>query len=132
MKDLILVRGLPGAGKTTIAEMFIGETYGIEVCTDYWFEKNNGGEFDPSLLDKAHSWTEEVVEYSMQQTLDPIVVHNTFTQPWEWEEYKHLAEEFNYRVHHLICEKRHNGESTSDVPKKKVDKMEARFQVRLQ
>lgn len=135
MKDLILIRGLPGSGKTTIAEILQqtrAGNFAFSISTDEFWEEQNNGHFDPELLDKAHEWTEDRVEEEMAWGSNPIIVHNTFTQPWEWQAYEEFADEYNYRVHYLICEKRHDGESTSDVPQRKIDDMESRFQIRLQ
>lgn len=134
MKDLILIRGLPGSGKTTLAKILMrtGDVVTGDVSTDDYWEYYHDGEFNPDLVELAHEWTEREVELMMEEDRDAIIVHNTFTQPWEWEAYEDLAGKYGYRVHHLICEKRHGGESTSDVPQKLMDEMESRFQIRLQ
>ena len=131
MKDLILLRGLPGAGKTTIADLIM-QSGAEAISTDEYWDEHNHGEFDPDQLDAAHEWTESAVALWMEQSANTIVVHNTFTQPWEWEEYEQLAEEYGYRLHTLIVENRHGGKSNSDVPQRTIDDMESRFQIRLQ
>lgn len=135
MKELILIRGLPGAGKSTIAQFFKTLNDGhypvYEITTDdYW--EHRGIDFDPELLDEAHGWTQERVMNQMEVDCPFVIVHNTFTQRWEMQPYEEMAEKFDYRVHHIVAENRHGSDSTSDVPQKTIDKMEQRFQIKLQ
>lgn len=136
MKELILLRGLPGSGKTTVANIIEtlngGDKPVYSIATDEYFEVKNDGKFDPSLLDEAHKWTEDRVRHQMSVDCPVIIVHNTFTQRWEMQSYRDMARMADYRIHTLICENRHGGESTSDVPQKTVDKMHSRFQIKLQ
>jgi predicted kinase len=131
MKELFLLRGLPGAGKSTLANS-IGGTW---VEADHYFLNENGEyEFDASKLKHAHKWCQDSVEESMNFQSNKIVVSNTFTMEWEMQPYYDLAEKYGYKVFSLIVENRH-GESENtnihNVPKEKIDNMRERFQIKL-
>ena len=67
----------------------------------------------------------------MRQQKAKIVVANTFTQEWEMKIYFDMAERYNYRVHTLIVENRHGNENVHGVPEDKLQKMKARFEIKL-
>lgn len=108
---------------------------GTWVEADHYFLNNNGKyEFDASKLKHAHKWCQDSVEESMNFQSNKIVVSNTFTQEKELEPYYQLAEKYGYKVFSLIVENRH-GESedtnTHNVPKETIQKMRARFSIKL-
>ena len=128
MKNLILLRGLPGAGKSTLANA-IG---GVHFEADMYFEDENGNyNFDGSKIRDAHAWCQNKVRLSMESGVEKIVVSNTFTQEWEMEHYNTLAEVNGYMVHSVICENRHDGKNAHGVPDDKLAQMKARFEVKL-
>ena len=111
--DLILVRGVSGAGKSTIADMmdWLGHRT-VSFSTDDMFMVDGNYEFDPSLLGENHAATVQKVRDIMiaryeVKISETIIVHNTFTEEWEMKPYFELAEEFNWRVHTIIVENRH-------------------------
>lgn len=126
MPNLYLVRGLPGAGKTTLA----GNLATKCIAADDYFDINFGGEFKPHLLGEAHSFCKLNTEAWMQEGHD-VAVHNTFTQEWEMEPYYNLAEEYGYNVFSIIVENRHGNSSVHNVPEKTIEKMRNRFEVKL-
>lgn len=128
MRDLVLIRGLPGAGKSTAAkDLFSGA---LEVCADYWFDYFCEGKFNPKLLAKAHKWC---LEEARRGLLDgnTVVVHNTFTREWEMEQYFDLASVLKVRVWVFVAENRHGGKSVHNVPQATIDNMRSRFQIKL-
>jgi predicted kinase len=128
MKELYLFRGLPGAGKSTLARsLAIHEHYEA----DFYFMRGNGYEFDASKLKDAHEWCRDIVMMAMKRGEKRIAVSNTFTQEWEMEAYYQLAKDFGYRVHSIIVENRHDGVNEHGVPADKLEQMKNRFQIKL-
>jgi predicted kinase len=95
MKQLYIVRGLPGSGKTTLAHTI---TDGYVYEADQFFMVNNEYKFDPELLRAAHDDCQDRVRQAMIDGQSPIAVSNTFSQRWEMAPYQSLAREFDYQV----------------------------------
>ena len=94
---LILVRGLPGTGKSTLGALFRGLPP-VLAADDYFMVAEGEYRFDPTFLGQAHS----ACQYRTRGALgcNPIVVvANTFSQRWELEPYFSLAREYNAKVH---------------------------------
>jgi predicted kinase len=126
MKELFLLRGLPGAGKSTLAKSLGG----MQIEADKYFMDGDEYKFDPSKLKEAHAWCQNAVSVWMKSQ-DKIIVSNTFTQEWEMQPYYDLAEKYGYRVYSLIVENRHGGVNEHGVPQETLDKMKNRFEVQL-
>jgi predicted kinase len=133
MKNLILFRGLPGSGKSSLAAALCQRVY----SADMYFEDmaENGDlvyNFDPSKLREAHEWCQKHTGLAMElNKCDIIGVANTFTQEWEMEAYIKLAEKWGYRVSTVIVENRHGGKNIHGVPEEKIEIMKNRFDVKL-
>ena len=100
--ELILLRGVPGSGKTTLAKILlqIRVTDEPEVLSaDDFFENENGEyDFDASKLKEAHNYCQFRCSERMRQQKAKIIVANTFTQEWEMEIYYEMAKRYNYRA----------------------------------
>ena len=133
--ELILLRGLPGSGKTTLAKIILQlrSTDEPEILSaDDFFENKEGDyNFDPTKLKEAHNYCQFRCSERMRQQKAKIVVANTFTQEWEMDEYFKMAERYNYRVHTVIVENRHGNENVHGVPEDKLQQMKNRFQIKL-
>tara|TARA_A100000172_G_C3008150_1_gene98752 strand:+ start:95 stop:685 length:591 start_codon:yes stop_codon:yes gene_type:complete len=126
--DLFLVRGLPGSGKTTIAQQ-LTQHY---VEADMFFMKDGRYNFDPAKLPQAHKWClQQTKDFMTLWGYEKIAVSNTFTEEWEMAEYVNLAKKNGYKVHTLVVENRHGSESIHDVPEATMQAMEDRFDIKL-
>ncbi len=82
---LILVRGLPGSGKSTMAKKL--KNHGdIHLEADmYFYRKGNGYQWNAEELHRAHSWCELSAEIFLNQNRHnphkKIIVSNTFNRP---------------------------------------------------
>ena len=88
VNNLIIVRGLPGSGKSTVAGLFNGPDV-FKASTDDWFVKMDGKyRFNPADLEDNHKaciqWYKDKVDNrNKSKNGITIVIHNTFTKYWE-------------------------------------------------
>jgi len=132
--DLILLRGLPGAGKSTVGHLIMtggGMTDKVIEADSYFYDHMGNYNFDPSKLPAAHNYCKTMVTDYMKMMKPKIVVANTFTQEWEMKPYYELAERYGYNVHTLVVENRHGNKSVHDVPDATMGNMLNRFEIKL-
>ena len=128
-RSLILVRGLPGSGKTTIARMLVGtpDNHPSLVSADDYFTDSDGEyQFDPKQLKDAHDWCQRVAFAAMSDGDDLVVVHNTFTTMWEMNPYLAVAKLHDYSIQVIEC--KGNFGSVHDVPAETIDRMRNRWE----
>ena len=128
-KALFLIRGLPGSGKTTLAESL--DIDAIVAADDYFYDEGGNYNFDAAKLPDAHGFCKNRVCVCMENEVEKIAVTNTFTKEGEMEPYILLAETYEYTVFTIIVENRHGNKSIHNVPSETIDKMRNRFQIKL-
>ena len=127
-KVLYIVRGIPGSGKTTLANQLTSNVFEA----DHYFYDNDGNyNFIPSEIREAHKECQQFVRYAMESGIKKIAVSNTFTQEWEMKPYFELAETHGYKVFSIIIENRHGGTNEHGVPDEVLTKMRERFEIKL-
>ena len=96
---LILVRGLPGSGKSTFLNLFNQQVDFFVAADDYFYNKKGEYIFDPEYLSKAHDHCQVAVREELEGGLfKGIAVHNTFSCRWEMEPYIQMAYEFGAQL----------------------------------
>ena len=134
-KNLYIIRGVPGSGKSTFAKS-IAKSWQIFEA-DMYFMKNGKYKFDFNGLKDAHNSCKRKVHKAMHPSLvnslfyRNIVVSNTFTQEWEMRFYQIIAKKYGYKVHTIIVENRHGNKNEHGVPDEKVEQMRNRFEIKL-
>lgn len=133
--DLILLRGIPGSGKSTLGEVILQTPSNSKpeiLSADDFFLDNDGNYiFDGSKIKEAHNYCQFRCSERLRQGIARVVVANTFTQDWEMDVYFDMAKRYNYRIHTIVVENRHDGENVHGVPKDKLQQMKDRFQIKL-
>lgn len=130
---LILLRGLPGSGKTTLANLLSeNNTYPVFSVDDY-FTNEITGEYIFNFKDNhlAYKQCEELTKDAMQQKISKVFVHNTFTMDWELEPFFKLASEFNYKLFVVTVENYHHQKNTHEVSDEQLQKMAEKYKVKL-
>ena len=133
-KNLILVRGVSGSGKTTFTEEFV-KNVSLSIATDDFFVLDGMYTFDHNYLDEYHQRCIDSVESEMKSPSTErycnIVVHNTFTMEWEMKAYSDLAEKYGYNVYRFVMENTHKSKSIHNVPEDVVQAQRDRFEIVL-
>ncbi|MGE0569277.1 MAG: AAA family ATPase [Bacteroidia bacterium] len=130
--DLILLRGLPGAGKSELAVSLSEDgKYPFYSVDDYFTDESGKYNFKFNENHKAYAQCIENVENSMKKNLHKIIVHNTFTMDWEIEPYFELAKKYDYRVFVLTVENYHNSKNIHQISDEQIQKMATKYKVKL-
>jgi len=134
--DLILLRGIPGSGKSTLGEAILyspssTNTNNVLSADDFFIDENGNYNFNPEKIKEAHNQCQLKCAERMKLQLSKIVVANTFTQDWEMTPYFDMAERYKYRIHTIIVENRHDGKNIHGVPEDKLQIMKDRFEIKL-
>jgi len=118
---LILIRGLLGSGKTTIA----GQIDAKHIEADMFFEKEGKYCFEGNKIQDAHAWCQAEAKYHLYQGKQ-VVVSNTFTTIREIESYVDIAKLYKVSLKILEC----NGsfDSVHSIPIETMKRMKNRWQ----
>ena len=127
-KSLILVRGIPGSGKSTFAKLL-----GRAICSadDYHIDLNGNYNWKKENLNASHEWCKRKCERFMKIGVERIIIDNTLSSEWEINPYMNMAKKYGYRVFSVIIENRHGGISIHNVPENTLEKMINRFSIKL-
>lgn len=130
--SLILIRGLPGSGKTKFAELVSEKgRYSVFSIDQYFTDQNGNYIFDHSRNHLAYDQCIQNVRSEMQAKSEKIFVDNTFTLDWEMEPYLKIAKEFNYAIYVLTVENYHGNKNIHGVSDEQLKKMAAKYTVKL-
>jgi hypothetical protein len=130
MKLLIIVRGVPGAGKSTLIKS-LNVQFAVS-ADDFHTDEHGNYNWTPENSKAGHKWCQDKVNDMMQSGyINTIAVHNTFTQEWEMQPYFDMAKNHGYDVTTLIVENRHGNKNIHGVSVETVKKMTDRFEIKL-
>lgn len=129
---LILLRGLPGAGKSTLAS-FLAQKEDVVLSIDDYFTDPKTGcyTFDHSRNHLAYKQCEENVHKAMEEGRGRIFCHNVFSLDWEMEPYFTLAKKFGYQVHVVTVENYHGKKNVHEISEEQVGKMREKYKTKL-
>ena len=134
---LIIIRGIPGSGKTTLAHKLQESLLTAHYEADMYFEvldRLTGSweyHFDPTRLKEAHKWCLFRTEVSLKYNKG-VIVSNTFTRIAEIQPYLKLADKYQAEIeiyemsNEPVLEK--TRKSIHNIPDSVIDKMVNRWE----
>jgi len=134
IKKLVILRGLPGSFKSTLANS-LKEDNAVIFSTDNFYMVNGEYKFTPELIKDAHTWNKLNALKAMFSSYPLVVIDNTNTTWWEVEEYVKMGLKYGYEIEFLepnnperfnvdLCFER----NTHNVPKEVIQKMKDRWE----
>lgn len=100
-KVLVLLRGIPGSGKSTKAQEIVDNCFGTHVkCSadDYFINSDGEYVFNRFRLGKAHNQCKENAKQAMKDGVDLVIVDNTNTTKKEMQPYINMAKHYGYQI----------------------------------
>ncbi|RXG70025.1 2',3'-cyclic-nucleotide 3'-phosphodiesterase [Armadillidium vulgare] len=96
-KIMVILRGLPGSGKSTIAKHIERKHISCRICSaDNFFMKDGEYVYDRSLIKEAHAQCQENAIKAVEEQISVVVIDNTNLKLWEMNFYLNLAKKFHY------------------------------------
>ena len=128
-KKLIIIRGVPGSGKSTQAKKFL-ESFNSENIpakhfeADMFFMRNGKYKWNPMLCGKAHQWCFDKV-FNAFETSDVVIVSNTFVTNNELIKYVDEAKARGYEI--TVYRMDNEFQNQHEVPEATIQKMKSNF-----
>jgi predicted kinase len=130
--SIILLRGLPGSGKSTVAKQLSENgKYPVFSVDDFFIDGNGNYKFEHLKNYQAYDACRKNTEDAMYANCEKIFVDNTFTMDWEMEPYFELAKKYHYTIFVMTIENYHNGKNSHGIPDEQIAKMRDKYKIRL-
>lgn len=128
MNKIILIRGVPGSGKSTYAKKLMKTMDNVvHFEADMYFDRDGEYKWKPEDVPKSHAWCFEQAQKAVEDGKN-VIISNTFTRLWELAKYISLAEEYK-KTHELVVYKMDNEfKNIHNVPEETLKKMKDRFE----
>src|ERR1035437_5422190 len=116
--EIVLIRGLPGSGKTTMAKKMEGY---VHLEADMLLEVSGKYVYNAAKVPKSHDWCVASAKSALENG-NNVVVSNTLARLWELQRYIDLGYPFR------IIEATGRWPNVHGVPQDKIDLMKARWE----
>ena len=119
--ELVLIRGIPGSGKSTMANVLVMIGY-KNFEADMFFEVDGHYQYDASRIRDAHEWCQQMTQRALERG-ESVVVSNTFTRIREMAPYLQM------KVGRIkVIEARGKWENVHGVPADAMASMASRWE----
>ncbi|OUS72338.1 AAA family ATPase [Pseudoalteromonas sp. A601] len=109
MKQVFILRGLPGSGKSYYAqnladELVLGDQSQYLICStdDYFYNEKGEYKFDKFKLSQFHNLNLARFINALSQSIPLVIVDNTNIKKWEFIAYSQAAVALGYQVKEVI------------------------------
>lgn len=130
MRQVYIMRGVSGAGKSTKADQLASQVKEPDTCVkvsaDTYFMQSGTYQFDPTKLGHAHGSSQRNFLAALQQGVGCVIVDNTNIKLRDMKFYIDGAKKFNYEWT-IVQVETANPQNVHGVPAEKVAQMTAQL-----
>jgi predicted kinase len=143
-QELILIRGLPGSGKSTFAASLLYSLNDNKIhcenmgggfdempdwvhheTDDFFIHEDGKYVFEPNKISEAHAWNWDRTHQALSEGYS-VIVSNTFSRVWEMRPYIDMADKLDIKLTVLTVEG--NFGNVHNVPEESIEKMRKRWE----
>jgi tRNA uridine 5-carbamoylmethylation protein Kti12 len=121
--QLILIRGLPGSGKSTMAKKLENFEH---FETDMFFVEHGKYQFNKDLLTEAHNWCKKMTHQALSEGIN-VVVSNTFITKNELTPYFEMAKTLNAKCEVRVA--KGAWDNIHGLSEKEVNEMRGKWEI---
>ena len=131
MRNVVIMRGLPGSGKSTVAKKLAATVEGaVIVSADDGLMVGGQYQFDVTKLGAAHGACQAAFKTALAFNKPLVIVDNTNTTPQEIQRYMDMAQNFGYEAVVMVvpCDVDTSAaRNTHGVPREAIERMASRM-----
>ena len=127
MAKLVIIRGLPGSGKSTMAKGMVANDPNLHhhEADMYHTDENGVYNWKRENVKVSHQWCQSQVEQSLAAGFDTIV-SNTSTTKKEMQPYFDICQRLGCKYEIILCTGEY--QNVHDVPPETLRRMKERFE----
>jgi predicted kinase len=95
---LIVIRGLPGSGKSAYAETLANNEKAIVVSVDAYFQRDGEYKFKSHEISRAYGYIEGQIDVLMQNYTPTIIADGIHQSEKHVQSYQFLADKYGYSL----------------------------------
>ena len=118
-KNVIILRGVSGSGKTTFAAMLARHNNGAVIASadDFFTDRDGTYNYDASKLGAAHTYCFNRFNDALYNpSINTIIIANTNTTMKDCQRYVDSANLYGATLSFIVIENRHGNSDVHDVP----------------
>lgn len=123
-QKITFIRGIPGSGKTTIAQKLNAELVEADM---FFIHKDGEYKHVKRFIKDAHSWCQQEMKRLLLAGHN-VVVANTFIKKWEVENYLKLAQSLGLELEVEVIEAKGRYQNVHGVPDEVVERMRRQYE----
>lgn len=130
-KDFYIIRGLPGAGKTSFIQSLIQDGDYTSSTDDYITNEVGQYEWTPEKHKAAIEKNDAGIINALERGVPRVFADGVFNKQEHFQHLVSIALKNGYRVHSIVVENRHGEESIHEVPDETMKKYRNEFDIEL-
>lgn len=130
-KTMIILRGLPGSGKSTFAEYLSFHNNSV-ICSsdDFFYDEEGNYNFDYNKIEKSHQYCYDKCKNALENNKN-VIIDNTNVKEEHFNKYIKLAKQYNYKYFSIIVENRESFKNIHGVTNEIIEEFRNNFSIKL-